>query len=49
VHWIDISDYDILEDAVSYFGGFVEVTSTGQAPTVVRVWLPLQPTAEASE
>ena len=33
----------ILEDAVGYFGGFVEVTSTGHAPTTVRIWLPLQP------
>jgi len=35
-----------LEDAVGYFNGSVEVTSTGAAPTAVRVWLPIEPMAE---
>ncbi|HMF97741.1 MAG TPA: PAS domain S-box protein [Vicinamibacterales bacterium] len=35
-----------LEDAVGYFSGSVEVTSTRPAPSAVRVWLPIEPTAE---
>jgi PAS domain S-box-containing protein len=37
----------ILEDAVGYFGGFVEVISTAYGPTTVRVWLPVPPGTEA--
>jgi len=36
----------MLEDAVGYFGGSVEVTSVGQAPSAVRIWLPLESSSD---